>query len=98
MFVGIQKMKPETVKRLLDSVLDIVDSVNAGHCPEYKKAEYISTYPAMLGLWPTDGGKPITIQAVENMGKFVNGYSIDYNDLDNNDIEVSKHIFITLRQ
>ena len=93
MFVGIQKMKPETVNRLLVSIMDIVNSINAGHCPEYKKAEYISTYPAMLGLWPTDGSKALTINEVEQIGRFVDGYLIDYNNEDG-----AQHAFITLEQ
>ena len=93
MFVSVEKMEKSMLDVRLDSVKDIENGINGGRCPDFEKAEFFRAYPAMLCLWPTGGGKPITIQAVENIGKFVNGYSIDYNDIDG-----TQHVFITLRQ
>lgn len=94
MFIGEQTMKKSILDVLENSITAIVNGVNAGKCPEYKQAQFFKKYPAMLCLWPTDGGKPIGISAVEQMAKYVNGYEIDYHDRDT----AIKHITITLTE
>lgn len=94
MFLYAESMKKSILDVLEDNIAAIVNGVNAGRCPEFKQAEFLKNYPAMLCLWPTDGGKPIGISAVEQMAKYVNGYEIAYHDTDT---EI-KHLTITLTE
>lgn len=81
-FTEAQNKGNELLDLMVGTVESIVDGVNGGRCPEFSKAVFVQTYPATLCLWPTDGGKQISIQRIRQVAHFINGYVIDYEDMD----------------
>lgn len=81
-FAESQHKEKSLLDLMVGTVETIVDGVNGGKCPQFSKAVFIQTYPATLCLWPTDGGKQISIQSIRQVAHYVNGYIIDYEGAD----------------